>query len=698
MSNKILVPLILALGALLVALQPLPFFATQSKIMPSLQLLLAGPESGKVKVWVYFQDHGEHFSADLQRALQDVQLSERALRRRMNRSGAPLIDVTDLPVNRGYIDNLKSLGLKIRRQSKYLNAVSAEATPGQIHQASSLSFVKKIDRVLTLHRRPPAKPEKEIGIPFEQDEFSSRPDHSQELPTAAAVEYGPSLRQVEQINVLPLHDLDYHGEGVLIAMFDTGFNRSHEALDHLDIVAEWDFIYEDGITKNEPNDTSSTQHNHGTQTLATVGGYQPGQLVGPAWAASYILAKTERVYRENSIEEDDYVRALEWAEGLGADVVSSSIGYNDWYSPSDFDGNTAVTTIAADIAAGKGVTIVTAVGNEGSNGLIAPSDGDSVIAVGAVDNTGNIASFSSRGPTYDGRIKPDVMAMGKQVYTASPYDSLSYNRSDGTSFSTPLVAGVVALLLQMHPDWGPIDVWTALTREASKASDPNNDYGWGIVDAYSSAVNGPTGVLGTVQLIPVYEAGRIKISIRDPHGSGTVVTLQRQDYDTVVASGWSNYQTIQEDIYVDSTSSVVIEEILPPGVYRYRLHLSSDPAVASDLVEAKVPFDLRLGQSYPNPFVRGSSPEVKIPYIVGGNPNGPHEENTIEELAEVTLIIYDVTGARVRVLMDGLQTPGGYIARWNGLDDRSVQVASGVYYYRLAAGSQALTRKLVFLR
>jgi hypothetical protein len=176
------------------------------------------------------------------------------------------------------------------------------------------------------------------------------------------------------------------------------------------------------------------------------------------------------------------------------------------------------------------------------------------------------------------------------------------------------------------------------------------------------------------------------------------VNLQRQDYDTVQGSEWSDYHLIQEDIYIDSSNSAEIVETLPSGVYRYRLQLTSDPAVASEHAEVKVPYPLRLGQSYPNPFIRGHHSEISIPYTVGGNPNGPHEGERIGELREVTLIVYDVTGARVRVLWDGLLDPGVYITPWNGLNDQSELVASGTYYYRLSAEGQTATGKLVFLR
>ncbi len=368
--------------------------------------------------------------------------------------------------------------------------MSAYASPDQILALEKMSFVRRVDRVHMATRKIPDEAREPFAPPSEAPRGGGSPERSPML------DYGASYGQLNQIDVIALHDANVHGEGVLVAMLDTGFNRSHESLIHLDIVAEWDFINGDPVTKNETGDPTS-QHNHGTYTLSALAGYAPGNLIGPAWAASFALGKTERVDVEIQSEEDDYVRGLEWADSLGADLVSTSLGYYDWYTYEDMDGNTAVTTIAADIAASKGMAVITAAGNMGSlpwPGIIAPSDGDSVIAVGAVDFTGLIASFSSRGPAYDGRIKPDVCAQGVSVRCASPYDSLAYLSTNGTSLSTPLVGGAAALCLQMHPSWSPVELRDALRASASQALAPDNDYGWGIINAYETALNGASGI------------------------------------------------------------------------------------------------------------------------------------------------------------------------------------------------------------
>jgi subtilisin family serine protease len=493
-----LVPELAAFVVAAIALAPPPSSRAagpqgKAELSPRVEQFLSSPSAGEIKVWVYLADRGEASPGDTEARLGRVEISERSRARRIARSSAPLVDDRDLPVDPAYVAAVRGVGCRVKHASRYLNALSAYATRQEILALRELPFVRRIDRVQTSRREVPDHAKDTDSPPAPESPRSRRGLLD---PSAPALDYGASWEQANNINVIPLHDANVTGGGVLVAMLDTGFNRSHVALAHVDLVAEWDFINHDPVTKNEPGDPP-TQHNHGTATLSALGGYAPGSLIGPAWEASFALAKTERVDTEITQEEDDYVRALEWADSLGADIVSSSLGYYDWYTYEDIDGNTAVTTIAADIAAAKGIAVVTAAGNLGPlpwPGIIAPSDGDSVIAVGAVDWTKTIASFSSRGPTFDGRIKPDVCAMGVSVWCASAYDSLAFVTSGGTSLATPLAAGAAALCLQMHPYWTPIDLRDALRASGNHAQSPNNDYGWGVINAYQAALNGATGI------------------------------------------------------------------------------------------------------------------------------------------------------------------------------------------------------------
>jgi len=434
------------------------------------------------KYWFFFTDKGPPC---LQKSLLDDavrSLTERSLKRRAKVAGlnGHLVDQTDIAVFQPYIEELRSIGIEALVISKWLNAVSGRATKAQINEAHQFPFVIKTQRVAIWSRRTPPV-EKPPAIPLHKWSGSY------------LLNYGVSLTQNELIRVPDVHELGIHGEGVLIAVFDTGFQLQHEAFDYLNVVAEWDFINGDGNTANNSTQDRSSQYHHGTSVLSIIAGYAPGKLIGPAFGADYILAKTEDVSSETSAEEDNWIAAAEWADSLGADVITSSVGYMDWYTQNDLDGNTAPITIAADLAVKKGIVVCNSAGNEGSYEwriVIAPADGDSVIAVGAVDSKGNVVGFSSRGPTADDRIKPDVMAQGSGVYAVtspiSSEDSNHYSYKDGTSVSCPQVAGVAALVLCAQPDLTPVQVREALRQTADKAHHPDNDYGWGLVDALSA--------------------------------------------------------------------------------------------------------------------------------------------------------------------------------------------------------------------
>ncbi len=679
--------ILLCLGAALALaseLKPTPY--EPGKMTPELKGILAADGFRPIKVWIYFKDHGEKSPSDLRSMIEGVELTEHALRRRLNRSRGPLRDVHDLPPAPRYIEEIKRIGCKVRKTSKYFNAVSAIVTPSQLQELVRLDFVRKIGKVHTFHRR--------IWPAVEEPTGGTR------SPGRAAAQdsfYGPSFKQLDLINVIPLHQSGVHGEGVLVAMLDTGFNRRHMALAGLDVIAEYDFVNNDSITSDQPGDPTG-QHNHGTYTLSALGGYAPGHLIGPAWGASFILGKTEQIDKEIQVEEDDWVRGIEWADSIGAEVVSSSLGYFDWYTYADMDGNTAVTTRAADLAAGRGITVVTAAGNEGPlpwPGIIAPSDGDSVIAVGAVDSNGVVVSFSSRGPSYDGRIKPDVVAQGLVVLAAAAWDSTGFVRVSGTSLSTPLVGGVCALLLQMHPYWTPVDVINALKSAASRSSSPDNDYGWGIVNAYVSALNGSTGVEGAGMTWRILGEG-VELAITAPYAGGTPLDLLRRK---LLSGGrWSDFTMVVEGFLADGVEPYVfVDRDIGGGIYQYRLQVHGEASSYSDLAQVKVPWRPSLHQNHPNPFSPGLSGSTTITYEIQGAPVAPGEEYDISSYHDVTLDMFDVRGAKVKSFFSGIQPPGEYSYPWNGTDDRGRIVASGVYFYRLVVDGAAYTRKLVLI-
>ena len=435
-------------------------------------------EDDQIHAWIMFKDKGPNVAA----RKQNITLHPKTLERRKKLFSEP-VTWYDVGVHQEYINRIISVGAEVRRESKWLNALSVFASMEQIQTIAGMNFVTRIQPVAKLRRG--------------KHKTINNMTHN-ERRNSSLMDYGLAQTQIEMMNCDLAHDIGYFGQGVRILVIDTGFDLTHEAFDSLHVIDQWDFINDDNNTANETDsETHDNQHNHGTSVLSIMGAYVPGTLIGPAFGSEYLLAKTEIVAEEIQQEEDNYVAALEWGEANGADVVNSSLGYLDWYSYCDMDGNTAITTIGVDIAASLGLVCVTSAGNWANEDppedpceslsyyISAPADADSVIAVGAVSADSLIVYFSSRGPSYDGRIKPEVSALGVGVAAANPSGGYSVFYS-GTSASSPLVAGVAAVLLSANPQWTNMEVREALMMTASQADMPNNDYGYGLVNIWSA--------------------------------------------------------------------------------------------------------------------------------------------------------------------------------------------------------------------
>jgi serine protease AprX len=491
MYNRILVSIIFLIFLIGSSAGDLNF---QFKISPGLSKIMKDKTVNEsVTIWIYFEDKGPALDQRL-RTIEEG-LNDKARQRRMrNKPLEDMVDAYDLPVYRAYVMKIGEYVDHIRHKSRWLNAISVEASISNIKLIASHPFVKKLDLVYSLKAPTPISVSEAV-IP----ESFAKPAYN--------LDYGSSLDQNNQIGVPALHDLDLNGSGVMIAMLDAGFNNlTHEALSHLDIVATWDFVNGDSIVWDEPGQQGTG--NHGTYTLSALAGFKEGKLIGPAYGASFLLAKTENTVEERHIEEDNWVAGAEWADSYGADIISSSLGYRDGFSSGepnytwqDMDGNTTIVTIGADIAASRGILVVNSAGNEGPssesvpNTIVAPSDGDSVLAVGSVTASGVRSSFSSMGPTADGRIKPDVMARGSNTWCASSFNPTGYVSVSGTSLSCPLVAGAAALVLQANPSLTNMQIIEALINTSSHSSNPDNFYGWGIINA-SEAVSFFSGTDG----------------------------------------------------------------------------------------------------------------------------------------------------------------------------------------------------------
>lgn len=404
-------------------------------------------------------------------------LSQRALERRARLNIE--IDEYDIPVNPQYLQAVADCGAQLLNPSKWLNGVSIYTTSQSVVDAiNALEFV---DAVRNCPDFPEAQRDKEIWLANEMKESSK--------PVVYRDFYGGAHDQVFQLKVNELHDMGYHGEGVVIAVLDGGFVGTEEAtcFDNMReegrLLGVRDFVY--GST------SVYSQSTHGTSCLSTIAAYDTNEMVGTAYKASFYLFHTEDGNGENIVEEFNWVSGAELADSLGVDVCSTSLGYIDFdmsqwdHAFSDFDGKTAPMTIGAEIAASRGMICMNSAGNEGGGNctLGIPADAEHIITVGAVNSAGQRASFSSVGPTYDGRIKPDVMAMGEGTYVASGYGSWwPYYNGDGTSFSCPVLAGAVACLRQARPNASVQEICDAVRAAGNNANNPNNYDGYGIPD------------------------------------------------------------------------------------------------------------------------------------------------------------------------------------------------------------------------
>ena len=475
----------------------------QVRIHPALVRLLNDRAEGEtVKAWVFFKDKGVNSGKGYAAALAELgaTYNARAIERRQDRRTSPgLFDLHDIPLAGQYVGAVEATGARVHVTSRWLNAVSVWATAGQIDEIARLSFVEAIEPVRRGRRIQPSASEPVAGEPMTSGSPGARESRS--------LDYGFSQAQLEQINLVALHDLGYTGAGVVIGILDSGFERSHAAFNNPEkpvaVVAEWDFVNDDPYTGIEEGDLA-TQHAHGTRVLGVIGAYIPTELIGGAFDASFILCKTEDDTAEYPGEEDNYVGGLEFIEANGGDVATSSLGYVDWYTPEDYDGQTSPTAIATNIATANGIHCCKSVGNGGHDAdpltwhMDTPADAFRVIACGSVDNTGRISNSSSDGPTVDGRVKPEVLARGVNTHTVDPFETTGYTTASGTSFSAPLVASAVACLAQAHPTWTVDRMRSHLFHTAEDyvrfaAFDPFYIHGYGIIDALAASAGDCNG-------------------------------------------------------------------------------------------------------------------------------------------------------------------------------------------------------------
>lgn len=524
--------------------------------------LLTAQQLADSVFWVYFTDKTEN---GYQINQPEDFLSERSIQRRAWQGLG--IDHRDLPVTATYVDELKAMGVEIKHISRWLNGIAmAGADTLQFEQVLSKAFTDTIPwepETDNLYIPPPP-----AGSRFESP-LAFSPDYA----------YGVATKQVSMMDVDVLHDLGYTGKGVWIAVLDAGFYN----VDSLPAFAT--MIVEDRLmgTRNFVSTTNVFRENssHGMYVLSTMGGNLNGNIVGTAPQSSYFLCQTENPDKETKIEEIAWIEAAEYVDSLGYDLINTSLGYSVFdsikfnYTYQDMDGKTTFISRAASLTASRGIISCISAGNAGNGPwyyITAPSDAFDILTVGAVDSSNVIGNFSSRGPSFDARIKPDVVAMGVASGIQSMFGGMA--RGDGTSFAAPILTGSVASLWQAYPEISAKEIIQWVRHSGDRAQNPDESYGFGLPNfarAYWSITNVPARVVpGQMEIYPnpVKERFMIKLpedwagnsTLRYYDMSGRMVHFQEVSIPgEILLSG-----RLAGGIYILEVQTLV-------GIYRTRL-------------------------------------------------------------------------------------------------------------------------------
>ena len=397
-------------------------------------------------------------------------LSDRSIKRRTNQNIA--IIERDLPPNPSYLSDVAKTGAKILYKSRWLNGALIQTDAATLDKVLKLSFVRGLEGKGDIRN---TRQNFDNQIVKTKDKFEND----------GISDNGLSQTQLAMLGADKMHDKGFHGEGMLIGVLDSGFLNAPQLSFFNNLFAEkrvigtWDFVNNEANVYND--------HNHGTNVLSCMAAFENAKIVGTAYKASYLLLTTEDVSSETKREEANWLFGAEMADSVGVDVINTSLGYTTFDNPAqnytynDMNGDRALATRAADWAAQVGILVVASAGNDGSSSwkyIGTPADADSIIAVGAVSSSRNIASFSSFGPSFDGRIKPELSAQGAGTVVGNTNNTVG--TSNGTSFSSPLMAGFATSFWQAFPKLTNMQVRDYLIRSASQYSTPDNRVGFGI--------------------------------------------------------------------------------------------------------------------------------------------------------------------------------------------------------------------------
>jgi serine protease AprX len=515
--------------------------------------------------WVYFTNKPNsqfYFENPLQ------MLSQRALDRRTNQNIA--IDSKDVPMHQPYIDQIIAAnGIEVKAKSKWLNALHVRGSIVNIQNLSSLSFVDHLqfaDRNLNGTNKIKTK---KIS---NNSKTSTLHKVNKTTETNSAFLYGNSANQVNMLHVDYLHDQNYTGSGKIIAVMDAGFPN-------VNIVAPFQRLRDNnqilgGYNYVDRNDNFYTGNSHGTLVLSTMGGYVENELVGTAPDASYFLFLTEDAATENPVEESNWVEAAEVADSLGVDIITTSLGYfgydnpNYSYTYADMNGTTSFISRGADLAFSRGMICVVSAGNSGSTAnptIGVPADSFTVLTVGAVKSDETYASFSSIGPSFDGRVKPDVMAQGQNSVLSNASGVIT--TASGTSFSGPIMAGAIASFWQAVPNLTNQQIVNLVKESADRYTNPSNQDGYGIPDfqeALSNALLLSTTIISKAPFLVYPNPTKDTLFISFPNG--------------FEEAKLSFFNVLGQNIFAksikNSDTSVNVEN-LNSGIYFYKIESSS---------------------------------------------------------------------------------------------------------------------------
>jgi hypothetical protein len=649
----------------------------------------------QTKYFIYFKDKGISKTSVLQKSssiykIAEQQLSPKAIERRKQVLGENnYIIYEDLPLTENYVQGVQSLGVKIINQLRWFNAVTAYLDDNQLQAVKNLSFVEKIDQVAV------SKGIKDIVPSNPVPQGSNQQQDNNILKKTTSLNYGGSLTENSLSDIPAVHALGIIGTGVYIGILDDGFSyRKYNALKTRKVLIQHNYI--------NPADTVSNQTGHGSAVFCLMGGYDPGNAIGPAYDSQFFLAETEinNTY-DLHIEEDNYAAALQDMEAAGVEITSSSLGYTTFdpsetsYTFADMNGNTTIVAKALNLAYNFGISTFSAAGNERGDSwghIVSPADAFNVIAVGAVNAKKSLAGFSSPGPTSDGRIKPEVCAMGDGNFVAAS-DGISYSGGSGTSYATPITAGIAGLLKSAWPHLTNAQIRKTFLECCYPEGTPipNNDYGYGVISA-TKVIAYPN--LSQVDSI-TFKLNKIFIDANgvDPSSVKLYYSTGNNSFQSVPMNYDGNlkynYQLPNSPkntplqfyfTYNETNGGTQVQEPAT-GTFKFvygNLIVNNLKAVNKS---PQLPASYTLFQNYPNPFNPTTSINYQLP--VSGN---------------IKLKVYDILGRVVATLVDEFQQAGSYKVSFN-----ASRFTSGVYLYRLTAvgnqaGSYSTVKKMILIK